>query len=219
MKLASLRKPVMVTIFALTAAACTLSTRSADAANNGPAGDSESDSGVNSCAFAMPSQFSLLKTLPQANVCEGRDTSIVALTNSQLIFLCKNGEEVGSFDFALGRAGIDKRLEGDLKTPIGTYRLGEPRSSERFGIFIPVGYPTKKQAAMGYTGKEIGIHGPDRRFRCAGILNLTFNWTQGCLAVASDPLIERIAKFVDQNPGLLLHILTPAEELELYTKK
>jgi murein L,D-transpeptidase YafK len=91
---------------------------------------------------------------------------------------------------------MDKRVEGDERTPTGRYPLGAPRPSAPFHRFIPVGYPTAGQRAEGRTGGAIGIHGPDRRFRLLGSLTTRVDWTAGCLAVGSDAEIDRIAEWV-----------------------
>ncbi len=103
--------------------------------------------------------------------------------------------------------GLGKSRDGDNKTPLGTYWLGQPQLSQRFGIFIPVGYPTREQTAKGMSGSDIGIHGPDRIFACAGALNVSINWTAGCLAVSNDAYIVAISDFVKAHKALHLQIL------------
>ncbi len=158
-------------------------------------------------AYTPPPMLRLLKSLPTENLCQGRGTSLVALTDIQVVYLCKNDQPVANYDFSLGFMGLNKRREGDLKTPVGTYTLGPPKQSDRFGIFMPIGYPTLEQKRRGYTGSDVGLHGPKRAARCAGFLNVAVNWTQGCLAVASDIFIKEIAKFVVNNKVRQITIL------------
>lgn len=152
-------------------------------------------------SFYMPTpKFRLLKRIPETDPCQGRGTTILADTDIQVIFLCKSGKSVGDYDFSMGRNGVDKRVAADKRTPIGRYALGKPGASvDGFKVFIPIGYPTLDQKKAGYTGSAIGIHGPHRNFRCAGFLNTAVNWTQGCLAVASDAYIKEIGRFAEQN--------------------
>lgn len=77
----------------------------------------------------------------------------------------------------------------------------------RFGLFVPVNYPTPEQQAQGFSGSDVGIHGPERLFACRGRLNVLVNWTQGCLAVADDHFIAEISDFVKAHPQAPLHIL------------
>jgi hypothetical protein len=140
--------------------------------------------------------------------CVGFGTSIVALSNPQVLFLCEDSREVARFSYSGGSKGFGKRREGDLRTPLGSYPLGLPRASQIYGTFVPVGYPTSHQIRAGFTGSHIGIHGPYRRARCAGIVNVTTNWTQGCLAVATDEFIQQISEWLLRTPhGATLHIL------------
>ena len=82
------------------------------------------------------------------------------------------------------------------RTPIGTYPLGQPRASQRYGIFIPIGYPTADQRKKGLTGGAVGVHGPDRRVKWLGRLVNTFDTSDGCVGLAKDEEMERIAKWV-----------------------
>lgn len=163
--------------------------------------ETESDS----CdSFYMPRpKLRLTKKLPEidpcATVARGEKAALIADTDVQILFLCKDGVSVADYDFSMGRNGVEKRVLGDMKTPLGTYPLGAPRGSDLFKVFIPVGYPTKLQKQQGLTGSDIGIHGPSRPFRCAGFLNASVNWTQGCIAVASDIFIKEIGRFVQDN--------------------
>lgn len=132
-----------------------------------------------------------------AATCPAERAIVVDLKSSRLL-LC-DGAEQASFPVALGRGGSGKAKQGDRRTPIGTYTLGSPRASERFHVFIPIGYPTAEQRAQGLTGRDVDIHGPTRIFRWAGRLNTLFGWTEGCVAVGSDEEIKRIAAWVTEK--------------------
>lgn len=146
---------------------------------------------------------------PEAPVdpCEGEEASVVIETKKHRLFLCLEHTTVGTYRVAIGKGGTPKREEGDSKTPLGSYALGKPRPSRRFGTFIPVGYPTRKQRNEGYTGSAIGIHGPDRDFVWLGALTLLTDWTQGCIAVGTDASIEKIAAWVEKNDVTRVRIL------------
>lgn len=179
-------------------------------ANN--ASTAEDDNG---CFFTIPDRFRVFKKLPAQDPCIDQGTSVVADTDSQILFLCKDGKTVKDFDFAMGWSGTGKRKEGDEKTPLGVYSLASPRrSGDGFYKFIGVGYPTAMQKDNGFTGSAVGIHGPSRWGRCLGFLNATFNWTNGCLAVMSDSQIDEISSFVTTNKAKRIVIL-PLEETGL----
>ena len=128
--------------------------------------------------------------------CPPQDSVVVVDTKSQTLCLCNRGQLQGRFRVALGRGGVGKQVEGDGKTPLGAYELGEPRPSSRFGIFVPVAYPTREQAKQGYTGADIGVHGPHRAAVWLGRASLFVNWTAGCIAVGTDHDIRAIAEWV-----------------------
>ena len=112
------------------------------------------------------------------------------------LFLCGDQHLEGEFRIASGRRGAGKTSQGDHRTPVGRYPLGPPRASERFFEFIPVGYPTPLQRQAGYTGGDIGVHGPLRGLHWLRPLNVWLNWTEGCLAVGSPGEIREIADWV-----------------------
>lgn len=159
--------------------------------------------------WPSPEQLRLTKRLP-TTPCAGFDTELVVHTGTQTLFLCKNGEAVANFDVSFGEGGFDKRRRGDQKTPLGVYELSAPYPSEKFGTFIPIGYPTPAQEKAGYTGDMVGVHGPGRFARCWGFWNVVGNWTDGCVAVASDRMIKEIARFVRANRVRKITILPPA---------
>ena len=131
--------------------------------------------------------------------CSSREPQVVVVTKDHRLWLCEAGRPVASFHVALGRGGTEKRVQGDNKTPLGSYALGAPRLSSRFGNFIPVEYPTPEQRRLGFTGSDVGIHGPDRRFRWAGRLNTWFDWTAGCVALATDDEIQVVTSWVQNR--------------------
>jgi murein L,D-transpeptidase YafK len=131
--------------------------------------------------------------------CEGQATSIVILTSDRKIFTCQENQKLKEYRISLGRNGVDKRKQGDNKTPLGQYTLGVPRPSNKFGIFIPIGYPTQEQQLKGYSGSDVGVHGPYRPFKRLGPLNTWFNWTRGCVAVGGDSEISEIAEWIKER--------------------
>lgn len=176
-------------------------------------------------AYKPPAKLRLWKQMPVTDHCQTLarapwstslrgpvtpavpENGIIADTGSSIIFLCKNGVAIADYDFSMGRNGVNKRVAGDKKTPIGRYPLERPRTSNEFKLFIPIGFPTPEQILQGYSGSDIGIHGPSRKFRCAGFLNVMVDWTQGCLAVSSDVFVKEIARFIEMNNVTSITIL------------
>jgi hypothetical protein len=128
--------------------------------------------------------------------CPRSGTVVIVDVSLRTLCLCQGGESRGVFRVAVGRGGVGKRTEGDGKTPLGAFALSEARPSSRFGLFLPVGYPNADQLRMGYTGSDIGVHGPHRLFSLLRHATLWFDWTAGCIAVATQGDIETIAAWV-----------------------
>lgn len=152
----------------------------------------------------------ILFTSSNSHAFFGRDCNLPDGLNvhasSQKLSVCERNRVVKEFRVALGTQGVGKKRQGDNKTPVGVYSLASPRSSERFGIFIPVQYPTQQQIYNGYTGGAIGIHGPTQRYRRFGSLRTFANWTQGCIALGSNDQISYIAKWVQHHPRARVYI-------------
>lgn len=121
-------------------------------------------------------------------------------TKKRVLNICKHGNVVKSLKVAIGYKGVGKKKAGDNKTPIGLYSLAYPRKSSQFKVFIPILYPTSKQAAAGYTGRDVGIHGPSQSSRLGLFGNLPGS-TRGCIAVGKNNYIEYVANWVKANPG------------------
>ncbi len=134
---------------------------------------------------------------------ETRD-AVAVVTSRRELWLCAGGAPAARFTVSLGRGGVDKRRQGDARTPLGTYPLGAPRPSRRFGTFIPIGYPTPEQAAHGFTGSAVGIHGPPRGWDVPEYPTTLVDWTLGCIATGSDAEVEAVAEFVRLRQPLLV---------------
>jgi murein L,D-transpeptidase YafK len=120
-------------------------------------------------------------------------------TDVRRMWLCEPNQQPRTFDVRLGTGGVGKMHEGDGKVPLGTYSLGVPRPSAKYGKFIEIGYPTKHQRANGYTGSDVGVHGPGRELRWLGSANNWFDTTDGCVSIASDAEMDEVAEWVRVN--------------------
>lgn len=136
--------------------------------------------------------------------CAGYGTSIVVSGESSDLFLCQNGRSIENYTVAFGSKGLGKRKQGDRKTPVGTFKLGRPKnSSSGYKTFIPIRVPKR-------IGTAVGIHGPARGYRWLGPLNVSTDWTAGCIALATDNAIDEVAAFVKKHKAKKIHILPPS---------
>ncbi len=139
-----------------------------------------------------------LALLP-ADVCKSRSQELVYLSKSKSLVACLSEKAEWAMRVVIGTNGLGKTREGNRKSPLGTYWLGQPRHSSQFGIFIPVGYPNAANLAQGFTGSAIGVHGPIRGLHCHPQLSLAKNWTAGCIAVGRDSQIITVSEWILDN--------------------
>jgi L,D-transpeptidase catalytic domain len=137
--------------------------------------------------------------------CPPSGDAIVVVTGTHDLWPCSDGAAPARFSVALGRSGVGKRKNGDGRTPLGRYALGAPRRSGRFGIFIPIDFPTLRQAARGISGDAVGIHGPPRGMDASRYPVTGVDWTLGCIATGTDEEVGAIAGFVrDRRPAIVI---------------
>lgn len=144
--------------------------------------------------------------MPHA-ACPAAGVVVQVDSQARALSLCRNGAEEAWFRVALGRGGLDKRAEGDGRTPRGRYSLGPARPSTRYHLFLPVAYPTAEQAREGLTGSAIGVHGPHALFVWLGHATVWTDWTRGCVAVGTRAEVERIARWVRAHAAQEIVIL------------
>ncbi len=131
--------------------------------------------------------------------CPAAGIAVAIFVRKRELWLCVDGEPTARYLVALGQQGAGKSRKGDNRTPLGTYTLGEPRPSARFGTFIPIAYPTPEQKAMGLTGSDLGIHGPPRKLPEPDYPSTAYDWTEGCVATGTDAEIQAVAAFVREH--------------------
>ena len=144
--------------------------------------------------------FASATTCPLAN-------GINIHTSMRILNICKHGTVIKTFKVALGFKGVGKKRAGDNKTPIGLYGLAHPRKSTQFKVFIPILYPTSKQLNAGYTGRDVGIHGPTQSSGLFNWLNNLPYSTRGCIAVGKNNHIEYVANWIKDNPSAKVLII------------
>jgi L,D-transpeptidase YnhG len=141
---------------------------------------------------AIPAQF--LQLSPKNRHAIAIDTSRARL------YLFQNGPEglklIGDYYISVGKSGIDKAAEGDLRTPTGVYFITsnlDPKSLKDFygAGALPINYPNPYDARRGKTGRGIWLHGtPPEQFARAP------KATDGCVVLAN-PDLERIIRTVE----------------------
>ena len=102
---------------------------------------------------------------------------------------------LGDYYISVGKSGIEKTVEGDLRTPLGVYFVTsnlDPKSLRDFygSGALPINYPNQLDLKRGKTGSGIWLHGtPPDQFSRAPLA------TDGCVVLAN-PDLERIIRTV-----------------------
>ena len=102
---------------------------------------------------------------------------------------------LGDYYISVGKSGIEKTVEGDLRTPLGVYFVTsnlDPKSLKDFygSGALPINYPNQLDLKRGKTGGGIWLHGtPPNQFSRAPLAS------DGCVVLAN-PDLERIIRTV-----------------------
>lgn len=128
----------------------------------------------------------------------------------RLMQLREGDRVVREFRIALGRSpDLQKRIRGDTRTPVGTYRVCEKNRASQYHRFLGIDYPNLHDAERGYRerlisapewadlflahlrggvpnwrtalGGRVGIHGLGGQKRIG-------DWTKGCIAVSDEEI-------------------------------
>jgi L,D-transpeptidase YnhG len=143
-------------------------------------------------AGAIPSQFLSLS--------ERNKHAIAVDASRSRLYLFENGPTgvklIADYYISVGKSGIEKAVEGDLRTPLGVYFITsnlDPKSLKDFyGVgALPINYPNPYDVKRGKTGGGIWLHGtPPGQFSRAP------KATDGCVVLAN-PDLQRIIGTVE----------------------
>ncbi len=143
-------------------------------------------------AGLIPSQFMLLAAVNKH--------AIAVDASKSRLYLFENTSTgmklLADYYISVGKSGIEKKNEGDLRTPLGVYFITsnlDPKSLKDFygSGALPVNYPNQLDVKRGKTGGGIWLHGsPPNQFSRAPLA------TDGCVVLAN-PDLERIIGTVE----------------------
>jgi murein L,D-transpeptidase YafK len=137
---------------------------------------------------AIPAQFMQLSP---------RNRHAIAIDTSRArLYLFENTPAglklIADYYISVGKSGIEKAVEGDLRTPLGVYFVTsnlDPKSLKDFygAGALPINYPNPYDARRGKTGRGIWLHGtpPDQFSRAPKA-------TDGCVVLANPDLLRII---------------------------
>lgn len=141
---------------------------------------------------AVPSQFLVLSARNKHAIAVDASRSRLYLFENHVAGLTL----VADYYISVGKLGLEKTAEGDLRTPMGVYFITtnlDPKSLKDFygAGALPINYPNVLDSKRGKTGRGIWLHGtPPNQFSRAP------QATDGCVVLAN-PDLERIIRTVE----------------------
>lgn len=123
-----------------------------------------------------------------------RATRVVVYKSRRQLLLIDHGRVVKRFHISLGERPVGPKIhEGDMRTPVGHYRLDWKNADSRFYMSIHISYPNARDRARARRlgenpGDDIMIHGLPDHMRRPRSYYLHHDWTHGCIAVSDDAM-------------------------------
>ena len=129
-------------------------------------------------------------------------TRLVVMKADRRLYLMNGDTVLKDYAIDLGFAPVGpKQVEGDGRTPEGSYIIDRRNPNSLFHLSIGMSYPNEQDIArassMGLSpGGDIFIHGGPRR----GIDRNGPDWTAGCISVSNREIEEIYAMVRDGTP-------------------
>ncbi len=132
-------------------------------------------------------------------------TRVVIQKGARQLYLLNGQTVLRAYQIDLGFAPRGaKQVEGDGKTPEGTYVIDRKNPRSSFHLSLGISYPNAQDVAAAKAlgqdpGGDIFIHGASGRLGRRGT-----DWTYGCIAVTNRE-IEEIYAMVNEGTQVDLH--------------
>ena len=127
-------------------------------------------------------------------------TGLVVNKENRRLYLLNGNKALRAYDIELGNNPVGhKRLEGDGRTPEGSYLIDRRNPNSQYYLSVGISYPNAQDLAYAQTlganpGGDIFIHGtPSEKSRSK-------DWTAGCIAVTNHEIEEIYAMVRDGTP-------------------
>jgi tetratricopeptide (TPR) repeat protein len=130
---------------------------------------------------------------------QGPADKILIEKKDRRLTLFSKGNVINTYKVALGgNPDGPKEMQGDNKTPEGTYIIDSRNKDSRYHMSLHISYPNeedkKRAKKLGVSpGGDIMIHGIMNGYSWVGDSHTASDWTKGCIAV-TDEEIEEIDK-------------------------
>lgn len=154
-------------------------------------------------------RYILLLTLLQSNLAFAVVDLVKVDKSEQKMYLLDGKKIVKEYSVAFGaNPKGHKQLEGDQKTPEGTYVLDYKKEDSSFYRSMHINYPNEQDKLYAKKkgvspGGFIMVHGQKNGFGMLSLATQQMNWTDGCIAL-SNAKMDEFMRLV--NVGTKIHI-------------
>jgi len=144
------------------------------------------------------SVISIYANWPMATLPLGaKADSVLVLKGERKLILLRSNKKIKEYSIALGGNPTGKKImEGDERTPEGSYKLDHRNPNSIAHLSIHISYPDQNDISQARAkgvspGGAVMIHGLPKGFGYLGRLHRLLDWTDGCIGV-TNPEIEEI---------------------------
>ena len=122
--------------------------------------------------------------------------TIIVYKSDRKLELRSNDRIIKTYRIALGKNPTGhKQRQGDNKTPEGTYKISGKNPNSKFHKSLRISYPNEQDILCAKNncvnpGRDIMIHGLDKKSSWIGKAHVARDWTHGCIAVSNDEIDE-----------------------------
>ncbi len=134
---------------------------------------------------------------------DGREvTRLIVVKSSRMLYLMHGEVALKAYEIDLGFAPLgDKQVEGDGKTPEGSYVIDRRNPDSSYHLSLGISYPNEQDILearkMGKDpGGDIFIHGGPTLYRD----RKKVDWTWGCISVSNKEIEEIYAMVQNKTP-------------------
>lgn len=137
---------------------------------------------------------------------DARADRVIVMKKDRTLTLMNRDKVLKVYKVALGGDPVGpKRMEGDHRTPEGTYILDRRNSKSKYYRSIHISYPSVEDRERAHNlgvspGGDVMVHGLPNGFGWLGASHRAQDWTDGCIAVTDQEMDELWNAVPDGTP-------------------
>jgi murein L,D-transpeptidase YafK len=131
---------------------------------------------------------------------------VLVLKKERTLQLLSHGSVIHSYKIALGGDPVGpKTMQGDHKTPEGTYVLDSRNAHSHFYKSLHISYPNVQDRVAARQkgvspGGDVFVHGLPNGYAWVGASHRLKDWTDGCIAVTDEEMDQIWLAVADGTP-------------------